>query len=95
MGSAERDVHRAAEGHQFHGNQALVVIAGDDGVELAAHGAHEDRVRRKRTAHVDAARARLRDRRREESQIFEAHQAVLARVGIESRDAEPRRREAE
>ena len=38
---AERDVHRVTEREQLHGNQSLIVIAGDHRVELAPRRAHE------------------------------------------------------
>jgi hypothetical protein len=55
---AKRDVHRPAEREQLHGDEPLVVIAGDDGVELSSRGAAEDRVAGKRTLDRYATDAR-------------------------------------
>src|ERR1043165_2218177 len=45
---AERDVDRLAEGKTLDGNHRLVMVARNQGVELAARGAQENRVRRGR-----------------------------------------------
>jgi hypothetical protein len=45
-GKPERHVDGPAEREQFHGNQPLIVIAGDDRIELATGGAAEDGVAR-------------------------------------------------
>ena len=52
---AQRDVHGLAEREQLHGHQALIVVAGDDDVELAAVRAHEHGVGGQRPDDVDAA----------------------------------------
>src|SRR5438046_1838832 len=60
-GQPQRDVHRAAEREQLDRNESLVVVARDDGIELAAYGAPEDRVARKRPVNGDTTRARRLD----------------------------------
>ena len=83
-GKAQGDVHGVAEGGQLHRNEPLVVIAGDDGVELSSLGPDEKAVGRERPRHVDALAPQVRDRGHEDVLLLPAEQAVLARMGIQS-----------
>ena len=91
----ERDVHGLAERDELHRNQPLIVIAGDDDVELAADGAHENRVARKGARDVDAVRAAGGNRGPDDAILFLAEQPVLARVRIEPGHGDARRRNIE
>jgi len=94
-GEAERHVDRAAEGDQLDGDQPLVVIAGNHGVEFAAHGAAEDRVAGKRAVDLDAARARRLDGRPQDAVLFRAEQPFLAGVRVQAGERDARTRDAE
>jgi len=92
---AERHVDRAAEGEQLHRNQPLVVIAGNHGVEFAAHGAAEDRVAGKRAVDLDASRTRCLHRWPQDVVLFRAEQPFLARVGVQAGERDARTRDSE
>src|SRR4029078_12614825 len=61
----ERDVDRLPEGDELHRYEPLVVVTGDDDVEVAAAGADENGVAGKRPLDVQGARATRHDRRAE------------------------------
>jgi hypothetical protein len=94
-GQTERHVHGLPERHQLDRHQPLVVIRGHHHIELAAHGADEQRVGGKRSIDVDAGRPRPRDRRPHHVLLFAPHQAVFARVRVQSCHGEARRGESE
>jgi len=94
-GEAERHVDRPAEREQLHRNQALVVVAGNHGVELAARGASEDRVAGKRAVDFHASRARLVHRGPQHAGLLGPEQPLLAGVRIQSRERDARARDAE
>src|SRR5215813_9908412 len=79
----ERDVDGSTEREQLDRNQPLVVITGDDDVELAARGADEHGVAGPRPGDVDAASPCGFDRGTEDAFVFSADHAVLAGVRIE------------
>src|SRR5205823_2433867 len=78
----ERDVDRLAEGNELDGYQSLVVIAGDDDVELAALGAHEHGIGRKRTADLDPACPARLDRGHDRVRLLASKQPVFGAVAI-------------
>jgi hypothetical protein len=72
----------------------MVVRHGHHGVELALTGAHEDRVRRERSAGVDALGARALDGRRDLLDLLATEQAPLAGVRVQAGHRDARRRHA-
>jgi hypothetical protein len=92
---AERDIHGLAERQQLDRNQSLVVIAGDDGVELAAGGADEHSVGRKGPPHVNPGSPAGLHGRRQHRTVFRTDDAVLAGVRVEARQGESRRGDSE
>src|SRR5262245_13976456 len=79
-----------AKRQQLHWNQSLIVIAGDDDVELAPGGAHENGVAWKWTRYVEAARPAGLDRGTDGLFLFVAEQTVFPRVRIETSDGNAR-----
>jgi hypothetical protein len=73
----ERDVHGAAERRDLDRRHSDIVIRRDHRIELAAHGAHEDRVGGKWP--VDPSGFR---RRREKLGVLAAESSTVARVWI-------------
>jgi hypothetical protein len=71
-GKAERDVDGAAERKQLYGNQPLIVIAGDDDVELAARSPAENGVAREWAFDINPARFRVGDCGAQNRFIFRA-----------------------
>jgi len=69
---AERHVDGPAEGQQLHGNQPLIVIAGNDRIELAACRAAEDGVARERSVDINPAPFRLGNCGAQDRFIFRA-----------------------
>ena len=96
IGSPSVTFTACAERQQLHRNQPLIVIAGDDDVELAAGGAHEHRVARERTRDIDARRARhCVDRRRDRVDLLPPEQPVFAGVRVQARHGNARPRDTE
>src|SRR5687767_7687175 len=92
---AQGDVHRPAERRHLDRDQTLIVIAGDDRIELPAHRADEDRVRGERSTYVDPPTGTGLDRRTEHPLVFTAQQAMLSGVRVQTRETKPRRAHAE
>jgi len=87
---AERDVYRAAERRDLDRRHPDVVIRRDDGIELAADGAHEHGVGGERSFDLRFARGR-----REHLFIFISEAATVARVRVERAEGDPRLGDAE
>jgi len=81
---AEGDVHRAAERRDLDGGHPDIVIWSDDGVELAAQGAHEDGVGGKWTRDSSRARGRC-----EKPGVFVAKSSTVTRVRIQRAQGQP------
>jgi len=69
---SERHVDRPAKREQLHRNQPLIVVAGDDRVELPACRPAEDGVAREWPLDVNAALLRLMNCRAQDRFIFRA-----------------------
>jgi hypothetical protein len=80
---------------ELHGNQPLVVVGGDDGVELAADSPHEEAVRRKRSRHVEPFRAETRHGGAQHALLLVAKEAALSRVRVEAAERDAPRCRAE
>jgi hypothetical protein len=91
----QRHVHGVAEGGELHGDQALVVVAGDHRIELALERAQEQRVRGERTADVLALVAKLGHGGREHVPLLAPEEAAFARVRVHAADRDPRARDPE
>ena len=89
-GKPERDVHRAAERRDLDRGHSDVVIRRDHGVELAAHRANEDRVRRKRTENSGRFGGRSQD-----LVVLRAEPPAVAGVRIQCAQRDPRLIDAE
>ena len=93
MGSPSVTLTALPNADQLHRDQALVVIHRDDDVEFAANGAHEERVGRERAGDGQARLAGVAHGGRDHAVVLDAEQALFARVGIQPRHANPRRRD--
>src|SRR6185312_7743741 len=87
-GNTKGNIDGGFEVDKLHGNVALVVIHGDDQIELAPQASYEDGVGGVRAGDVDAQRAGFGHRRSDELGVLRAKDAVLAGVGVESADAD-------
>ena len=95
---AERHVDGPAEREQLHRNQPLIVIAGDDDIELATCSAAEDGVTREGSVDLNSSPFRVSNGGAQNRFVFRPKQSVLARVRIQpgkretrSCDAKPRK----
>lgn len=77
--------HAAVESQQLHGDLALVVVHGDDAVEVLA--LQEDGVARERPRGVDAQLPGVGYRGRNVVDLLPAEVAVLAGVWVEGADS--------
>ncbi len=91
---ADADVDAAIKGEQLHRDVALVVVHGDDDVELAAGGAQKDGVGRLRIGDRPAARPRGFDGGPDLRLFLHAEEPVFACVGVEPGDRDARRADA-
>jgi hypothetical protein len=80
----EGHIDRFAERDAFYRNQALIVIAGRDRVELSARGPYENGIARKRTAHIDVVpAATLFDGRFYLAGFFASEETVFGSMRVE------------
>jgi hypothetical protein len=89
--AAQRHVDGASEGQELHRHQTLVVVGGDDGVELALQRAHESGVGGQRARDRDPLLRERREGGPQDLLVLAAEEAVLAgvRVHAADRDAPP------
>src|SRR5437867_13417190 len=87
--------HHLAEAEQLHGHEPLVVVEREGQVDGTVACPEKNGVRRERALGIDAARARRRDRGYDLVPLLAAEGALLARGWVESRDREPRPRDAQ
>ena len=93
-GQAGVDGDAAFEAKQLYGDLALVVIHGDDAVELAAAGAQEDGVGRVGAGGGDVLFLGGFDGGTDDIDLFAAEEAAFAGVGVETGHGEAGRRQA-
>src|SRR5829696_6756194 len=86
-GEADGDVDAFVAVHRFERSVALVVVAGDDDVPLAADGGRDECVGWDRAMGVDASITRPCDRWLEDVGVLVAEDAVLTGVWVEPADA--------
>src|SRR5829696_1176695 len=86
-GEADGDVDAVVAVHRFERSVALVVVAGDDDVPLAADGGRDECVGWDRAMGVDASITRPCDRWLEDVGVLVAEDAVLTGVWVEPADA--------
>ena len=87
----ERDVDRFAEGEAFDRNQPLIVIAGDDDLEVAACSARKHGISRMRTANIDAITITASfDRRNHFGCFFIPEESTFSAVWIDGGDGDAR-----
>ena len=90
---AQGDVHRPPEREQLDRDQPLIVITGDDGVELAPSSPERTACPAGNGPRTSMPRARAgRDCRAEHVVFLGAEQAVLSRMRVEPGHRQPRRR---
>ena len=75
--------HAAREAQQLDRDLALVVIHGDDGLELAGLGLQEDGVGRKRPLHRQAFLVQFAHRRRDDVDFLATAGAAIAAMRVE------------
>jgi len=81
---AERHVHGTAEGRDLDRSHAYIMIWRDHRIELAAHGAHENRVGGERP--LDSSST---GRWREKHRVLAAESPAIARVRIQCAQRDP------
>ena len=91
-GQPQGDVDCVAERDQLYGDQTLIVVARNHGVELATHRPNKHGIGWEWPVNRDPARPSGRDGRREHGVVFTPHQAVLTGMWIEPGEGQPRRR---
>ncbi len=89
------DVHRGAERDHLDRDEPLIVVAGDDGIELTPDCSTEHRVTREGANHFDTAGPPRLDRRREYRFFLVTQQTILTRVWVEPGQRQPRARDTE
>ncbi len=87
-GEAEGDVDAAVEVEEFDGDEALVVVHGDDEVVVALDGFDEDGVGGEGAVGVDAVLAGHEDGGLDDAFFLVAELAVFAGVGVEAADGD-------
>ena len=81
----------AVEAHQLHGDLTLVVVHGENGIEVAVLGPQEHRVRRERPLDREPLGSGLLDRRLDDVDLLATEIAAVARMRVEARDRDARR----
>ena len=91
---AERDIDGVIESKRLDRDQRLVVIHAQGGIVGRARPFVEQRIGRQRTPGIDAVGNEPRNGRGNDGAVLLAERAVLAGVGVEPGDGEPRARNA-
>src|SRR4051794_24260669 len=89
-GEPQGDVHAVIEMEQFQGDQSLVVVHADNGVEVAFGGKMEQGVRGNRTDGIDAGAYGIFHSRTDDPDFLVAEKAGFAAVRIQGEDGEAR-----
>lgn len=91
LGQAEGDIHGGVEVEQLERNEALVVIHGEHGIELALGGVTENGIRHGGSAEGRSSElVQMVNGRADDADFLVAERAVLPGVGIESGDGDAR-----